>query len=431
MKTETKMNKKCHSRTIQSRKRLLEAFEGVRSVIPECFYAAQLFYMSMRHATRRHRESHAEQRKDSRLSRRDPAHLYKIIGAGRRAGMTKGGAFSIIFRRSLTVSALVIAFFSVSSSFAQQKLAQAGMDFLNVTTDPRAEAMGEAVTSLDGNSNSMFFNTAGMARITNAAEISVGQVDWIAGIKHFFASAAFAPFSGEYGVIGFNFRSVNYGDLEETIIANNAQGFLDVGTFSPTAFSAGIGYAKALSDKFSIGGNINYVTQNLGASITNINSDGSYVKTGEELNVVSFDFGMLYRTGFKSLSFGMDVRNFARELKYVQETFGLPLIFNLGISMNVLDMWNIDSKSQSLTVAVDATHPRDFPEQVNVGAEYTFMQIVSLRAGYMFNNNVYCIAGGVGVHENIGGVNLGIDYSWTPFTGGFANVQRLSFNVAY
>jgi hypothetical protein len=305
------------------------------------------------------------------------------------------------------------------------------MDFLNVATDPRAEAMGEAVTSLDGNSVSMFFNTAGMARIPTVATISVGQVDWIAGIKHFYASAAFRPFNGEYGVIGFNLRSVNYGDLQETIIANNPQGFVDVGTFSPTAYSVGIGYAKALSDKFAIGGNINYVTQNLGASITNINSDGSYVKTSEKLNVVSFDFGMLYRTGFKSLAFGMDVRNFSRALKYEEETFDTPLIFNIGISMNVLDMWDIDNKTHSLTVAVDATHPRDFPEQVNVGAEYTFMQIVALRVGYMFNNNVYGLAGGVGVHENIGGVNLGIDYSWTPFTGGFADVQRLSFNVAY
>lgn len=348
--------------------------------------------------------------------------LTRTIQSGRRLSIS--GVGSAIF-------VLMIIQFSMSTAFAQQKLAQAGMDFLNVATDPRAEGMGEAVTSLDGNSTSMFFNTAGMARLTSIATISVGQVDWIAGIKHFFASAAFSPFHGEYGVIGIDMRSVNYGDLQETIIANNQQGFQDIGTFSPSAYSVGIGYAKALSDKFSVGGNVNYVTQNLGQSITNITSTGGYVESTSKMNVVSFDFGMLYRTGFKSLAFGMDIRNFSRELKYVQETFDLPLIFNIGISMNVLDMWNVNSKSQSLILAVDATHPRDYPEQLNVGAEYTFMQVVSLRAGYMFNNNVYGFAGGVGLHENIGGVNVGIDYSWTPFTGGFADVQRLSFNVAY
>ncbi|MFZ1080335.1 MAG: PorV/PorQ family protein [Candidatus Kryptoniota bacterium] len=338
----------------------------------------------------------------------------------------------LILSAARRIASLMILQLSIAAvAFGQQKLAQSGMDFLNVATDPRAEAIGEAVTSLDGNSTSMFFNAAGMARIENVAAISVGQVDWIADIKHFYASAAFSPFNGEYGVIGLNFRSVNYGDLQETILANNAQGFLDVGTFSPTAYSAGIGYAKALSDKFAVGGDINYVDQDLGQSITDINSDGSYVQKEEKQNVVAFDFGMIYKTGYKSLAFGMDVRNFSRELKYEQESFDLPLIFNLGISMNLLDMWGIDNKTQSLLIAVDATHPRDYPEQVNVGAEYTFLQIISLRGGYMFNNDVYGVTAGVGVHEKIGGVELGIDYSWTPFTGGFSDVQRFSFDVAY
>ncbi len=337
----------------------------------------------------------------------------------------------IALRSGLAITFLITILSLANMAFAQQKLAQSGFDFLNVSTDPRAEAMGESVTSLDGNSTSMFFNAAGMARITNVATISVGQVDWIADIKHFYASAAFSLAHGQYGVIGFNFRSVNYGAMDETILANNVDGFQDLGTFSPTAYSAGIGYAKALNDKFSVGGDINYVDQDLGQSITNINSDGSYATAESKTSVVAFDFGMIYRTGYKSLAFGMDVRNFSRELKYVQESFDLPLIFNLGISMDLLDLWNIDTKSQALIITAGASHPRDYPEQINVGAEYTFMQIVSLRGGYMFNNDVYGVTAGVGIHENIGGVNLGIDYSWTPFTGGFADVQRFSFDVAY
>ncbi len=331
---------------------------------------------------------------------------------------------------AFSISVQVILQLSACDVYAQQKLAQAGMDFLNVATDPRAEAMGEAVTSLEGNSSSLFFNTAGMARLTNFASVSFGQVDWIAGIKHVFASVAISPDKGRYGVVGFYLRSVNYGDLQETIIANNQQGFQDVGTFSPTAFSFGVGYARALNDKFSVGGNVNYVIQNLGTSITDV-VNGINVTQSNKLSVLSFDFGMLYKTGFKSLTFGMDVRNFSRELKYVQETFDLPLIFNLGISMNILDMWNVDPTQQAFTLAVDATHPRDYPEQINIGAEYSFMQVIALRAGYMFVNDVYHFAGGIGLHEIIGGVNLGLDYSWTPFTGGFANVQRISFNVAY
>ncbi|HEY9166544.1 MAG TPA: PorV/PorQ family protein [Candidatus Kryptonia bacterium] len=337
----------------------------------------------------------------------------------------------LLSKAGIAFCVLLLLQFSVTIATAQQKLAQSGMDFLNVATDPRMESMGETATSLDGNSTAMFFNTASMARLENAVSLSVGQVQWIADIKHFYASAAFSPSHGDYGVIGLYFRSVNYGQMDETVLASNANGYADLGTFSPTAYSVGIGYAKALSDKFAVGGDVNYVNQDLGSSVTSISTSGGYVTSRSKLNIVSFDFGMIYKTGYKSLAFGMDVRNFSRQLKYVQESFDLPLIFKIGISMNVLDNWDIDSKTQSLIVAVDASHPRDYPEQVNVGAEYTFLQMISLRAGYMFNNDVYGVSGGVGLHKDIAGVNLGIDYSWTPFTGGFADVQRLSFEVAY
>lgn len=315
--------------------------------------------------------------------------------------------------------------------FGQQKLAQTGMKFISVATDPRAEGMAEAVTSLDGNSQSMFFNPASMARLNTTTNISVGQVDWIADIKHVYASAAFSPAGGEYGVFGLNFRSVNYGDLDETIIDPNANGFLDLGTFSPTAYAAGIGYANALSDRFAVGGNINFVHQNLAdQSIVARDSLGNTTTKAEKKGVYSFDFGMIYKTGFKSLAFGMSIRNFAKEITYEQESFQLPLIFRFGISMNILDLWDINSQQQALVVAADATHPRDYREQLNIGAEYTFMQLLSLRGGYMFYNDEYGVTAGLGVHQNFGGVDLAIDYSYTPF-GVFTNVQRFSFTASY
>ena len=209
----------------------------------------------------------------------------------------------------------------------------------------------------------------------------------------------------------------------------NADGFLDLGTFSPSAYSWGIGYAKALSDKFSIGGNINFVHQDLGSSTVRLDSLGNPVKKSEVKDVNSFDFGMMYKTGFKSLAFGMDLRNFSRELTYEQESFQLPIIFRLGVSMNVLDMWDINSSEQSMIVAVDATHPRDYREQLNVGAEYTFMQMISLRGGYMFDNDESGVTAGLGVREHFAGIELSIDYSYTPF-GVFTNVQRFSFGAS-
>ncbi len=332
--------------------------------------------------------------------------------------------------RFLIHAVIIVSLSLPAIMYGQQKLAQTGMGFINVSTDPRAEAMGEAVTSMDGNSSSMFFNAAGMARMGNSADVSVGMVNWIAGINHTYGSIAVSPFNGDYGVFGLTFRSVNYGDLQQTVLATNSEGFLDVGTFSPTAYSVGLGYANALSDKFAVGGDISYVYQDLGSTITNYDANGKYVYTKERKGVPCFDFGMIYRTGFKSFAFGMDIRSFSRQIKYEEESFDLPLIFHLGISMNVLDLWDMDSKIQSLNVAVNATHPRDYPEQVNVGLEYTFMQMFSLRGGYMFNNDEYGITGGVGVQKQFDNLMIGLDYAYTPF-GILGNVQRLAFHFSY
>ncbi|MBI2618626.1 MAG: PorV/PorQ family protein [Ignavibacteriales bacterium] len=320
-----------------------------------------------------------------------------------------------------------------------KKLAQTGMKFLNVGMGARQAGMADAFTAAEGNALSMFYNTAGMARLTSFAEVALGHVQWIADIKHFYGAVALSPFDGDYGVVGFTVQTVDYGEVEATIRANNAQGYLDVGTFKPNAYAFGIGYARALSDKFSVGGNVKFVYQNLGSGIVGVTysqgSDGQdslYTPTREiksTLDVPAFDFGMLYRTGLESLTLGVSIRNFAREVSYIQESFQLPLIFKIGVSMNVLDVFAMDPASHSLMLAVDAEHPRDYPEQIKVGAEYVFSQTLSLRFGYVSPADEHGVSFGVGLQQSLVGTHLKVDYAYTPF-GIFSSVQRLSLNFS-
>ena len=271
----------------------------------------------------------------------------------------------------------------------------------------------------------MFYNPASMSRLSSLYDINFGQTRWIADINYNFASIAISPSHGDYGVIGLILQSVDYGDLQETIRSNNEQGFLDLGTFRPTASVIGLGYSKALSDRFSVGGNLKFVTQNLGNGTTSLDVYGNPIRTKSSTDVLVFDFGMLYRTGFKSLNFGVAIRNFSKEVKYEREGFQLPLIFKIGVSLNAIDFTDMDIKTHSLIFSVDATHPRDYPEQVNIGAEYLFMQMLALRGGYMSNNDEYGFTGGVGVQRTFGDVHLCFDYSYTPF-GVFNQVSRIS-----
>jgi hypothetical protein len=322
---------------------------------------------------------------------------------------------------------LLVISFSVNFSFAQnKKLAQTGFKFLAANLDARSSALGTAFTGIESGSTMMFHNPAGMARQMSFADVSLGYMSWIADIQYAYAGVSFAPYDGSYGVIGLNIVNVDYGEMYGTIKADNFLGYIETGTFAPSAMAIGLSYANALSDKFSIGGNLKYARQSLGTVYQRYDASGEIQKSDMELDVFVFDFGVLYRTGFRSLNFGMVVRNFSEELKYEEDQFQLPLTFKMGLSMNVLDFYeNIDPSMHSLLVSVDAIHHRDYPEQVNFGFEYLFMKLLALRAGYMYPADEQSYTLGVGLKQGFAGYNLGFDYAYTPF-GVFDPVHRVS-----
>ena len=334
-------------------------------------------------------------------------------------------------RNYTIITLLILGLLAHTLNAQDKKLAQTGMKFLSVSTDARTSGFSEAVTAVDlASASAIFYNPATMASIKEFTSLTVGNVSWIADIHYIHSAIAFAPFDGDYGVFGISFLSVDYGEFMGTVVASNEKGYLDVGTYSPRSYSFGIGYAKALSTKFSVGGNIKYVKQNLGSSVVDVDENGNYVNEDNSLGAMAFDFGILYRTGFKSLNFGMSVRNFSAELKYKEETFQLPLTFRIGLSIDAMDLFNIDKNTHSLIVAVDASHPRDYSEQIYVGAEYTFINMFSVRAGFVSPADEHNFSAGFGVKRNISGMNLGLDYAYQPY-GIFNNVHRFTFNFFF
>lgn len=334
-------------------------------------------------------------------------------------------------RNYTIIIVLIISFISLKMSAQDKKLAQTGMKFLSVSTDARTTGFSEAVTAVDlSTASAMFYNPSTMASIENFTSLTVGNVGWIADINYIHGAIAFAPFEGDYGVFGLSFLSVDYGEFQGTIVANNDQGFIDVGNYSPKAYSIGLGYAKELSEKFAVGGNIKYVKQDLGSSVIDQAEDGNYISEDNSLGAMAFDFGIYYRTGFKSLNFGMSVRNFSTELKYKEESFQLPLTFRIGLSMNALDLLDVDKNTHSLVVSVDASHPRDYSEQIFVGGEYTFVNTFSIRAGFVSPSDEQDFTAGFGIKRGFVGMNLGIDYAYQPF-GIFDDVHRFSFNFSF
>ncbi len=317
-----------------------------------------------------------------------------------------------------------------SQVYGQKKRAQTSMKFLSVSPSARASGLSNAVTSVDMGAYSAFYNPASMANIDGTFNATAGAVQWITDINHNSTALVYKPANGKFGVFGVNAISVDYGDILSTVLDESESGYRDVGTINPTALAFGLSYANAFTDQFSVGANFRYSKQDLGSVATGYDGLGGYNMQSYSASTGVLDFGVLYKTGFKSLNFGMALRNFSPEVSYDDEKSELPMTFKIGISMNVLDLADIDPNTHSLLVSVDANRPRDYDEQLLFGVEYSFINRFVLRGGYGFPKDEGKFSFGGGIKQPIGSMELSVNYSYTQF-GVFGEVNRFSAQIGF
>ena len=305
-----------------------------------------------------------------------------------------------------------------------KKLGQTGFQFLSVTSDARSGGMADAMTTIHDKSTSLFSNPAGLSKQTELFDINFSSNHWIAGIKHNAFSLSYSPSNGQLGVFGFSLLNVDYGELQGTMVWDNSQGFIDTKIFKPSAFAMGLGYGRALSENFSVGGQLKKAFQYLGDNVVPV-SDTSKVVESNVSNAVAFDFGTIYVTDWNDFTFGMSVRNFSDEAQYAYDGFQLPLTFRIGCSINIVKLIPSFSESHSLLLAIDALHPRSYEQRINVGLEYSFMNIISTRIGYLHNYDERDFTFGAGVKLGM----FKINYALTPF-GVFDTVSRVSIGIS-
>lgn len=325
----------------------------------------------------------------------------------------------------IKIALIIVLMLSFTSPLMGQvnvkKLGQATMKFLSVPVGARGAAMGDAFTAVSSGAEAMFWNPAGMAKI-NRWDISGGYNKWIAEISH--QHVDFAYNVENIGVFGVNAIWVDYGTLYGTRRSEVAsKGYINTGEFSPIAYAAGLAYSRQVSHKFSFGVNLKYVRQNLGDAYvgTGLTTEEFETKKNEH-GVFAFDFGILYYTGIKDLRLGVSAQHLSQEVKYVKDAYSLPFILKIGLAMDLLKVFGVEN-SQSLTLAIDASHPRDYVERVHFGLEYWLYDMFALRAGYRLNYDEDIFSFGIGLKEEITG--LRIDYAYSPF-GNFDAVHRIS-----
>jgi len=338
------------------------------------------------------------------------------------------------------VAALVAAFVASSSAYAQisaltfnqTKLGQAGMKFLEIGQSARAEGMGGAVTGVEMGAASMFYNPAGMASTGGkCSDVYIAHTEWAADVA---LDAVAVARNTPWAVFGVSAMAVDYGTVKGYQMTN-AGAVTSLGNLDLNSMAIGVGAARRVTDKFQVGLAGRYVSEDLDVS------------SGSKTTAFVFDAGTLYRTGLGSSVLSMSIRNFSRQVRHQDEGFDLPLNFRVGMAMDVFNMTTMPSDNMSsLVLSADAVHPRDRAEELLVGAEYGLMHKLFLRGAFRTGRDysnftpkvtatppmaTSLVSLGAGVHQKIGPVDIGVNYSWSDAGSLLGAVHRFDVQFGF
>ena len=287
----------------------------------------------------------------------------------------------------------------ISMAIGQQdfeKVGTSGAHFLDISPDARVMGMGNSVVGTKiTDASAAFYNPAALVYMSGL-NIFTSKVHWFAGINYTSLSGGMIT---PIGNIAIHMRQLSSGAMIETTVRKQ-QG--TGRSFVWNDLALGVSWAQSLTDRFSFGANFSLIKESV--SLYNY-----------EASAWAVDIGTLYITGFESLKFGMSVRNFGPELDFEQDgkdatfddyhngqllpepesfrAYHMPLMFQVGVSYNFFE----DLPNHNLMLAIDAVHPNDSSERLNVGMQYGFMNILFLRGGLYSNHNSASFMGGIGL----------------------------------
>ncbi len=305
------------------------------------------------------------------------------------------------------------------------KKAQVGFRFLENPVSAEVMGRGGVGVATTLTANGIFWNPALIGLIEPNVDVSYNYTKGIADINY--SAVAATIHLGDFGVLGFSLLSMDYGTFVGTERADNSQGYIETGNFSPTAISVGTAFSQKVTNRFSYGIHVKYVHQNLGSVIYN-DSTGELKKYAQ--GTVAFDVGAYYDFLYNGITFGASLQNVSKELKYETDEFPLPFAVSFGITVEPIQFFNKDEKTSRLILSFESRHPRDFGEKVKFGAEYRFMEMFIARAGYEMHYDERGFSAGIGVNQEISGIPVRVDYAFEPF-GIFGNIHFISIGVSY
>ncbi len=313
--------------------------------------------------------------------------------------------------------------------------------FLRISPDARAGGMGDLGVATSPDTYSGLWNGAKVAFNTGKGGVGATYTPWLKDVANdvYLATlAGYYKFADNQAIHG-SVRYFSLGDIQFTDGLGN-----DLQSFKPREFGIDIGYSRKLNAKNGVGVTLKYINSNLAG---NLSAGSTTFKAG---NAIAADLSY-FHTGIgangSGWNWGAVLSNLGSKISYTDNADAKDFIpANLGLGATYTKQMNAQNKIMfgvdvnKLLVPTPPSNPsaaelaeyrnksvigswfssfgdapggfgeemREF--QASIGAEYTYNNQFSLRAGYFYENkekgNRRYFTAGLGVKYNVFGFNF-------------------------
>lgn len=260
------------------------------------------------------------------------------------------------------------------------------MTFLKIGVGAEAMSMGESQVAATDDLYASYWNPAGLASLEQP-QLALMHNEWFAGINHEFVGVAL-PLN-RIGILGASASFLSFGELQGRDREGN-----ETTIFRPYDLALILSYARGFSSSLAFGVNAKFLREQI---------------ADESGTGIAFDLGGLYTFRDTPLSFGFNAQHVGPRVKFIEESFGLPVTFRLGAAYR---LWQ-----DALLLTTDLIRPSDNDIAIGVGAGYTIGNTLQLRTGYKYKlggNDLGAISGLTGGF-GLTFLRFQIDYALIPF----------------
>lgn len=302
--------------------------------------------------------------------------------------------------------------------YGDDNVGTAGAQFLRVPVGARAVALGKAYSAAATDASALFWNPAGVMRTPGRVNYFASHSVYTADMELDYLSVHARGQNFGYGLTMGVLRS---GDILRT------DEYHQEGTgqyFNANQFFLGGTLARAMTDRFSIGGTVKYYQENL----------DEY-----QIKALLADLGILYLTGWRDLRIGFAVRNFGGDMQpggsppalpdgYVPaaefQSFPAPTEGSFGVT----NSWSL-GREVGLLASADFNHPSDNSESFRFGGEVDLRKVLFLRGGYETGRAEGGLAGGFGLQLARKQFQVRVDYAFSDL-GVFGTIHHISVSLS-